>query len=65
MAVSVLILDQQPELRSHPGWSRFVREKGLVTGDTIAFSQEAIAFASSTDDGEMDVKRRMFIECRK
>jgi len=44
------------------GWSRFVREKGLAAGDTVAFSQEAI-----TDDGETtDVKRRrMFIECRK
>jgi RAV-like factor len=45
------------------GWSRFVREKGLAAGDTVAFSQAAI-----TDDAETttDVKRRrMFIECRK
>ncbi|KAG2616472.1 AP2/ERF and B3 domain-containing protein Os01g0141000-like [Panicum virgatum] len=41
------------------GWSRFVREKGIIAGDTVAFSQAASA------DGEMDVKRRMFIECRK
>ncbi|WVZ96437.1 hypothetical protein U9M48_042075 [Paspalum notatum var. saurae] len=44
------------------GWSRFVRDKGLVAGDTVAFSQEE---ASGTDDGEMGAKRRMFIECRK
>ncbi|KAJ1261717.1 hypothetical protein BS78_09G052300 [Paspalum vaginatum] len=47
------------------GWSRFVREKGLVAGDTVAFSREAIASASGTDDGETDAKRRMFIKCRK
>ncbi|KAJ1257008.1 hypothetical protein BS78_K238100 [Paspalum vaginatum] len=47
------------------GWSRFVREKGLVARDTVAFSREAIASASGTEDGEMDAKRRMFIECRK
>nr|TKW06985.1 hypothetical protein SEVIR_7G277400v2 [Setaria viridis] len=47
------------------GWSCFVREKGLVAGDTVAFSQAQAAVSSSTDDGEVDVKRRMFIECRK
>ncbi|KAF8765989.1 hypothetical protein HU200_007924 [Digitaria exilis] len=43
------------------GWSRFVREKGVVDGDTVAFSQ-AVAVAG---DGEVGGKRRMFIECRK
>ena len=50
------------------GWSRFVREKGLVAGDTVAFSQEAI----SADGGDKEImptvdvkRRRMFIECRK
>ncbi|KAF8725924.1 hypothetical protein HU200_020492 [Digitaria exilis] len=44
------------------GWSRFVREKGIVAGDTVAFSQAAAV----TDDGEVvGGKRRMFIECRK
>ncbi|CAN6331458.1 unnamed protein product [Urochloa humidicola] len=49
------------------GWSRFVREKGLAAGDTVAFSQAAAAVSSpcGTDDGEVGVKRRMFIECRK
>jgi RAV-like factor len=49
------------------GWSRFVRDKGLVAGDTVAFShsQAAVSSASSTDDGEVRVNRRMFIECRK
>ena len=42
------------------GWSRFVREKGLAAGDTVAFSQAAITYGET-----MDVKRRMFIECRK
>ncbi|RLN29142.1 hypothetical protein C2845_PM05G13070 [Panicum miliaceum] len=46
------------------GWSRFVREKGIFAGDTVAFSQAAASSASGTD-GEMDAKRRMFIECRK
>ncbi|KAL6608236.1 hypothetical protein ACP70R_041299 [Stipagrostis hirtigluma subsp. patula] len=41
------------------GWSRFVREKGLTAGDTVVFSQAA----STSTSGE--VKRRMFIECRK
>ncbi|CAN6336281.1 unnamed protein product [Urochloa humidicola] len=49
------------------GWSRFVREKGLAAGDTVAFSQAASSAASGsgTDDGGVGVKRRMFIECRK
>ncbi|CAL4895639.1 unnamed protein product [Urochloa decumbens] len=47
------------------GWSRFVREKGLNAGDTVAFSQAAAAAASGIDAGEVGVKRRMFIECRK
>ncbi|CAL4902877.1 unnamed protein product [Urochloa decumbens] len=48
------------------GWSRFVREKGLAAGDTVAFSQAAaVSSASGTDAGEVGVKRRMFIECRK
>ncbi|CAL5096985.1 unnamed protein product [Urochloa decumbens] len=47
------------------GWSRFVREKGLAAGDTVAFSQAAAAAASGIDAGEVGVKRRMFIECRK
>ena len=42
------------------GWSRFVREKGLAAGDTVAFSQAAITYGET-----MDVKRRMLIECRK
>jgi RAV-like factor len=46
------------------GWSRFVREKGITAGDTVAFSQAAVSSTSGTD-GEMDAKRRMFIECRK
>ncbi|GJN36013.1 hypothetical protein PR202_gb24836 [Eleusine coracana subsp. coracana] len=47
------------------GWSRFVREKGLAAGDTVAFSQAATA--TTTTDGETYYgdKRRMFIECRK
>ncbi|GJM94641.1 hypothetical protein PR202_ga11305 [Eleusine coracana subsp. coracana] len=45
------------------GWRRFVREKGLAAGDTVAFSQAAV---TATDDGEMyGDRRRMFIECRK
>ncbi|CAN6326735.1 unnamed protein product [Urochloa humidicola] len=50
------------------GWSRFVREKGLAAGDTVAFSQASASAASSasgTDREEVGVKRRMFIECRK
>ncbi|KAL6897752.1 hypothetical protein ACP4OV_006711 [Aristida adscensionis] len=46
------------------GWSRFVREKGLAAGDTIAFSQAATTYTPG-DDGSIEVKRRMFIECRK
>ncbi|KAL6608237.1 hypothetical protein ACP70R_041300 [Stipagrostis hirtigluma subsp. patula] len=48
------------------GWSRFVREKGLIAGDTVAFSQAAsITSSTSGTDGNTTVKRRMFIECRK
>jgi len=48
------------------GWSRFVREKGIVAGDTVAFSQAAaVSSSASSADGEMDAKRQMFIECRK
>ncbi|CAD6334585.1 unnamed protein product [Miscanthus lutarioriparius] len=36
------------------------REKGLAAGDTVTFSQAAITYGET-----MDVKRRMFIECRK
>ncbi|KAL6848099.1 hypothetical protein ACP4OV_022227 [Aristida adscensionis] len=42
------------------GWSRFVRQKGLAAGDTVAFSQ-----AACTSTSGAGVKRRMFIECRK
>ncbi|KAL6608240.1 hypothetical protein ACP70R_041303 [Stipagrostis hirtigluma subsp. patula] len=46
------------------GWSRFVREKGLAAGDTVAFSQAATTY-TPVGDGNVEVKRRMFIECRK
>ncbi|KAG2624719.1 hypothetical protein PVAP13_3KG166527 [Panicum virgatum] len=37
------------------GWSRFVREKGIIAGDTVAFSQAAaVSSSASSADGEMD-----------